>query len=90
MIEAYLLFDGNCREAVEFYAKVFNTEKTHFMTYEEGHQNNPIPEEAKNRIMHTNLNICGSRMMFSDVFPARLLHLAIILQLLLFMMMWIL
>lgn len=71
-IEVYLFFDGDCREAVEFYAKVFNTEKPNFMTYEQGHKDNPnfqLPKEAKNRIMHTNISIKGTRMMFSDVFP---------------------
>ena len=29
----------------------------------------PLPEEAKNLVMHTRLNISGSNVMFSDVFP---------------------
>ena len=30
-IELFLNFDGNCREAVEFYAKVFKSEVSNFM-----------------------------------------------------------
>lgn len=29
----------------------------------------PLPEEAKNLVMHTRLHIDGSNVMFSDVFP---------------------
>ena len=36
-VDVYLVFNGNCREAVEFYADVFNTEKPQFMTFGESH-----------------------------------------------------
>lgn len=70
-IEVYLNFNGNCREAAEFYADVFNTEKPKIMTFGESSQdpNFEIPEEAKNLVMHTRLNIFGSRVMFSDTWP---------------------
>jgi PhnB protein len=70
-VDVYINFNGNTREAVEFYAEVFGTEKTHFMTFGETPQdpNYSLPEEAKNLVMHTRLNICGSNVMFSDVFP---------------------
>lgn len=31
-LEVYLIFDGNTREAAEFYADVFETERPQFMT----------------------------------------------------------
>ena len=70
-LEVYLIFNGNCREAVEFYADVFKTEKPQIMTFGEAHQNPdfPIPEEAKNLVMHTNINVDGSKLMFSDNWP---------------------
>lgn len=70
-VDVYLNFNGNCREAVEFYAQVFETEKPKIMTFGEMPPNPeyPLPEEAKNLIMHTRLNISGSNVMFSDVFP---------------------
>jgi PhnB protein len=70
-VDAYLNFNGNCREAVEFYAEVFGTEKPQIMTFGETPPNPeyPLPEEAKNLVMHTRLNISGSNVMFSDVFP---------------------
>lgn len=70
-VDVYLNFNGNCREAVEFYAEVFQTEKPHIMTFGEAppNPNYELPEEAKNLVMHTRLNIDGSNVMFSDTFP---------------------
>lgn len=70
-IDVYLNFNGNCREAAEFYAEVFGCEKPNIMTFGSSHPNSdyPIPEEAKNLVMHTRLNLDGSTVMFSDVFP---------------------
>lgn len=70
-VDVYINFNGNCREAVEFYAKVFGTETPKMMTFGETppHPDYPLPEVAKQLIMHTRLNILGSNVMFSDVFP---------------------
>ena len=70
-VDVYLNFNGNCREAVEFYAEVFNTEKPDIMTFGESPQSPEykLPEEAKDLVMHTRLNISGSNVMFSDTFP---------------------
>ncbi|WP_042162277.1 VOC family protein [Paenibacillus gorillae] len=70
-IDVYLNFNGNTRQAVEFYAEVFETESPSIMTFGETppDPNYPLPEEAKNLVMHTRLNIMGSNVMFSDVFP---------------------
>lgn len=70
-IEVYLNFNGDAREAVEFYANVFQTEAPQIMTFGDAppDPNFQIPEEAKQLVMHTNLNIAGSRVMFSDTWP---------------------
>ncbi|GGG58831.1 VOC family protein [Paenibacillus radicis (ex Gao et al. 2016)] len=70
-IDVYLNFNGNTRQAVEFYAEVFETEPPSIMTFGETppDPNYPLPEEAKDLVMHTRLNIMGSNVMFSDVFP---------------------
>ncbi|KAF6583485.1 MULTISPECIES: VOC family protein [Paenibacillus] len=70
-VDVYLNFNGNCREAVEFYAHAFGTEKPKIMTFGEAPPNPdyPLTEEAKNLVMHTRLQIDGSNVMFSDVFP---------------------
>jgi PhnB protein len=70
-VDVYLNFNGNCREAVEFYAEVFKTEKPQIMTFGEAppNPNYELPEEAKDLVMHTRLIIDGSNVMFSDTFP---------------------
>ncbi|ASS76293.1 hypothetical protein CIG75_15965 [Tumebacillus algifaecis] len=70
-IDAYLNFNGNCREAVEFYTDVFGAEKPQLMTFADmpPHPDYPLAEESKQLIMHTQLTIGGSRVMFSDVMP---------------------
>jgi PhnB protein len=70
-VNVYVNFNGNCREAVEFYADVFNTGQPNIMSFGQAPPNPeyPLPESAKDLVMHTELNISGSRVMFSDVFP---------------------
>ncbi len=70
-INIYINFNGNCREAVDFYVQVFGTEKPKIMTFGEAPPSPdfPLPDEAKNLIIHTQLNISGSVVMFSDTFP---------------------
>jgi PhnB protein len=70
-INVYLNFNGNCREAVEFYAQVFENENPQITTFGETppDPNFTLPEEAKNLVMHSRLNLAGSIVMFSDVFP---------------------
>jgi PhnB protein len=70
-VDIYLNFNGNCREVVNFYAEVFGTVKPKIMTFGEMPPNPeyPLPEEAKDLVMHSRLNISGSNVMFSDVFP---------------------
>ena len=72
-VEVYLVFDGDCRQAVEFYSQVFGTEITDLTTFGDTpqHPDYTLPEEAKNRIMHARLEISGSRVMFSDTFPGQ-------------------
>lgn len=70
-VNAYLNFKGNCREAVEFYAEVFGVGKPNIMTYGDAPPNpdHPVPDEAKNWVMHAMLQVNGSPLMFSDVLP---------------------
>jgi len=70
-IEVYINFNGNCREAVEFYSKAFNVPMEKVMTFGEMPSDpaHPTPEAAKNLVLHTYLMIGGSRVMFSDTFP---------------------
>lgn len=70
-LSLFINYNGNCREAVLFYAKVFDLPEPQFMTFGDGPDNPeyPIPEEAKGRIMYAGLTIAGGQVMFSDSFP---------------------
>ncbi len=69
-IEVYLIFNGNCREAVQFYSEVFNTKLEQMMTYADiPNPEYQVAEEAKNLVLHTFLMINGNRVMFCDVLP---------------------
>ncbi|OPJ60196.1 VOC family protein [Clostridium oryzae] len=70
-LQTYLYFKGNCREAIEFYSKVFETEEPQIMLF----GNMPVDddfarnEEMENLILHAELKIKDSRIMLSDVPP---------------------
>ncbi|GAA4324917.1 VOC family protein [Pontixanthobacter gangjinensis] len=56
----YLTFNGNCREAFDFYRSVFGGEFSQASTFEEMPPQEgmpPIKEEEKERIMHISLPI---------------------------------
>ena len=65
-IEPYIIFNGNCREAITFYEKVFNGKITFLMEYKDAP--NP-PQGFDNLIMHANLLIDDTMIMFSDTTP---------------------
>lgn len=71
-IRTYINFNGNCREAVEYYAEVFGTEKPQFMLYRDMPDDDdsfPVTEDNADLILHTTLDIEGSTVMFSDIPP---------------------
>ena len=70
-VHAYINFNGNCLEAVEFYRQVFGTEDPEIMFYEDAPPDPefPIPDEHKHLVMHTGLDISGTTVMFSDLLP---------------------
>ena len=70
-INPYINFEGNCREAIGFYSKVFNSQPRGTMTFGEmpPDPNRPLPEAAKNLILHSELVVGDDTLMFSDVPP---------------------
>ncbi|MDR0796358.1 MAG: VOC family protein [Tannerella sp.] len=69
--ELFINFDGNCREAVEFYAKVFKSEVKNLMTYGQSpaDPNYPMAEEDNDRVCYSDVRIGDKNIMFSD-FPS--------------------
>ncbi|MBB5179833.1 PhnB protein [Planomicrobium koreense] len=70
-VNVYMIFNGNCREAAEYYAEVFKTGKPEIMLFGDMPPDPSweMPEEVKDKVMHTSLNIHGSEVMFSDTMP---------------------
>lgn len=69
-IQSYLNFNGNCREAVEFYAEVFQTEKPQIMLFGDMPSSEfPLDEETKKLVMYAEIKIKESTLMFSDAAP---------------------
>ena len=70
-IENFIYFNGNCKEAVEFYADVFGIDKPHLMICGDVPGNPDFvgtdEDRAKGLVMYAGLNIKGSTVMFSDV-----------------------
>lgn len=69
----YLVLDGNAREAIGFYEKVFKAEVLGIITFGDMPANPeyPLPEEAKDLVSHATIKIGESEMMFSDNFPGQ-------------------
>jgi len=67
-LEMFINFDGNCREAVEFYAKVFKSTVNNLMTYGDAppEPSYPLNEADKDRIMYAGIPIGGMVVMFMD------------------------
>ena len=61
----YLIFAGNCRDAVTAYAKIFGGEITMMMTGAEM-PSIPVPDDRKDWIMHSMIAFDGGLLMASD------------------------
>ena len=65
-MNTYLTFNGNCREAMQFYEKCLGAE-LHMMTFADAPGG--LPSEAKDRIMHARLTKGPVVLMASDSMP---------------------
>ena len=69
LLNAYLTFDGNCREAFEFYQRTLGGEIVAMFTYAEAPDNEQISVTSRDMIMHARLVVDGHVLMGSDVSP---------------------
>jgi PhnB protein len=65
-IDTYLLFDGNCGEAMRFYAEVLGGELETVMTGAESPMADQMPEAHRDRVMHASIAFGERRLMASD------------------------
>lgn len=63
----YLMFDGNAKEALEYYREVFGGEISNLQTY--GEADYPTPPEAHDRVIHAQFRKDDLFLMVSDAFP---------------------
>ena len=66
-LDPYLHFNGNCKEAFDFYRSVFGGEFAISLTMRDGPADMPVPEAEKDLVMHVSLPIGSSTLMGSDV-----------------------
>ncbi|WP_181350734.1 VOC family protein [Thalassobacillus sp. CUG 92003] len=70
-LNPYLIFDGNAREAVNFYEKTLDGKITGIMTFGDMPEDpdHPVTDDMKDRVMHAHLKVGDADLMFSDTFP---------------------
>ena len=68
-LSTYLTFDGNCREAFEFYRSVFGGEFSVIQAFADGPPDMPMPDGAEDLVMHVSLPVGSSVLMGSDRGP---------------------
>lgn len=65
-VNPYLVFDGTCREAFEFYAKVLGGEIVAMMTHADMPSDQPSRPEHRDMILHARMTIGDKLLMGSD------------------------
>ena len=68
-IQPYLIFEGRCEEAIEFYRRALGAEVQMLLRYKESPDPMPpgmIPPGAEDKVMHASLTIGGATILASD------------------------
>ena len=68
-IEPYLMFNGRCEEAIEFYSKALGGEVLFKMKYNESPEPCPegsIPANWDDKVMHCSMRVGDTMLMMSD------------------------
>ncbi len=66
VIHPYLDFEGNCREAFEFYRSCFGGSFTRMVTFGQGPEDMKVAPEHADLIMHVSLPVGSTVLMGSD------------------------
>jgi len=69
---AYLNFDGNAAQAIDFYSEVFNSNNVKKAKFKDFPQdpNYPLPENELNMIMESSIEFAEGIIMISDITPS--------------------
>jgi PhnB protein len=68
-LNPYLYFNGNCKEAMTFYAEVLGGRIETMMTYAEAPDEEPQPPALRDKIIHAYLKFEDQALMASDAPP---------------------
>ncbi|WP_347490955.1 VOC family protein [Desulfoscipio sp. XC116] len=68
MITPYLIFNGNCKEALDFYQKAFESKIGMSMPYGEYVPSGveKLPSDLSVWVLHAEMQICGTTFWFAD------------------------
>lgn len=68
MVTPYITFDGNCKEALDFYQDVFQSEVTLSQSYGKYVPTGTVnpPKNLNTWILHAEMQICGTTFWFAD------------------------
>jgi PhnB protein len=65
-IQPYLIFNGRCEEAIEFYRKALGAEVTMLLRFKDAPDPSMCTPGSENKVMHANLQIGESVILASD------------------------
>jgi PhnB protein len=65
-IQPYLIFNGRCEEAIEFYRQAVGAEVTMLLRFKEAPDQSMCPPGSENKVMHASLNVGDSVILASD------------------------
>lgn len=68
MVTPYLVFNGNCKEVLDFYQKAFGSDIVEPMLYGEYVPKGIVtpPADLSTWILHAEMQICGTKFWFAD------------------------
>lgn len=66
-VQAYLAFNGNCQEALNYYAELFDAKIVNRQTYED--KKIDVPSSYRNKLQHAELKGKGVNFMAYDAAP---------------------
>jgi len=70
-LDPYLMFNGNCREAMQFYARTLGGKIEMMMTHGDSPMKDQCPDSHRDQVMHSALSFNGRMLMASDGMPGQ-------------------
>ena len=67
ILDIYVNYHGNCKQAFEFYQQHLDGKITMMMTHQQNPDAQNVPEDWKNAILHATIEIGGTILMGADI-----------------------